>query len=210
MSGAEYKMIFVNSTDEPWYFGVYQKYPESPGLNSVAWQVRRVPPIAGSLPSAAEVNWTLNYGVCMADFDKDIKGYTGGKLQESSSLRQTSGRYTREVISLDGIPNIDTKPIGVGTADQNQTEPPAQPVTMGFTASNSMIGVQDDVAGNEETIFRVHPTYYVACYRNIVVGQLVDSGVAIGPVKVKYEAGARIAKILVSENAGGNFRLSVE
>ena len=201
-------MIFFNKTNQPWHFAIYQKYPESPGLNSVAWQVRGVPPIEGSRPSSAEVNWTLNYGLCIANFDKDIMGYTGKQFAPAN----LGNIY--EVVSLDGIPSIDTKPTGVGSPDQivlkNQTGPPAQPVTMGFTASNNIIAVQDDVGGSEETIFRVHPSYYVACYRNIVLGQLVDSGVAIGPVEVKYEAGARVAKILASEDAGGNFRLSVE
>ena len=81
---------------------------------------------------------------------------------------------------------------------------------MSFTVSDNIIAVQDDVGGNEETIFRVHPTYFVSCYRNIVLGQLVDSGVVIGPVEVKYEAGTRSAKVVASKDAAGNYRLKVE
>ena len=201
-------MIFMNATDQPWHFGVYQKNPESPGLTSVAWQVRGVPPIEGSLPSSAEVNWTLNYGICIADFDKDINGYTGKQFAPAN----LGNVY--KVITLDGIPSINTKPITVGMEDQiavkNQTGPPAQTVTMGFTVGNNIIAVQPDVGGSEQTMYRVHPTYYIACYHNIILGQLVDSGVAIGPVEVKYEAGAHAAKIIASKDASGNFRLTVE
>ena len=208
MSGTKYNMTFINATDQPWHFGVYQKNPESPGLTSVAWQVRGVPPIEGSKPSSAEVNWTLNYGICIADFDKDINGYTGKQFAPAN----LGNIY--KVITLDGIPSIDNEPIAVGMEDQivlkNQTGPPAQEVTMGFTVGNNILAVQPDVGGSQETIYRVHPTYYVACYRNIVLGQLVDSGVVIGPVEVKYEAGARAAKILASKDAGGNYRLTVE
>ena len=201
-------MTFLNATNEPWHFGVYQKSPESPGLNSVAWQVRGVPPQTGSKPSSAEVNWTLNYGICIAKFDKDFNGYTGQQFAPA----YLGNKY--EVVTDDGIPTIDTKPTGVGSPDQivlkNNTGPPAQEVTMGFTVSNNIIAAQDKVGGNESTIYRVHPTYFVACYRNIVLGQLVDSGVAIGPVEVKYEEGARHATVIASKDAGGNFRLSVE
>ena len=52
-------------------------------------------------------------------------------------------------------------------------------------------------------------TYYVACYRNIVLGQLVDEAVVIGPVEVKYEGGNNSAKVVASKDAGGNYRLSI-
>ena len=68
---------------------------------------------------------------------------------------------------------------------------------MAFTVSNNIIAVEDDVGGQQETIllYRVHPTHYVACYRNIVLGQLVDEGVVIGPVEVKYEGGAKVPRL---------------
>ena len=55
----------------------------------------------------------------------------------------------------------------------------------------------------------MHPTYYVTCYCNIVLGQLVDEGVVIGPVEVEFEGGARNAKVVASKDAAGNYRLSV-
>ena len=87
----------------------------------------------------------------------------------------------------------------MGSADQiilkNETGPPAVPLSMSFTVSNlyNIIAVEDNVGGGQETIYRVHPTYYVACYRSIKLGQLVDAGIVIGLVEVKYEGGARKA-----------------
>ena len=86
-----------------------------------------------------------------------------------------------KVVSLYSIPSIDTKPIATGSSDQivlkNHTGPYANTLTMGFTVSNNIIAVEDSVGGEQETIYRVHPTYYVACYRNIVLDQFVDEGV---------------------------------
>jgi hypothetical protein len=80
---------------------------------------------------------------------------------------------------------------------------------MGFTVSNNIIAVEDGVGGEQETIYRVHPTYYVACYRNIILGQLIDEGVVIGPVEVKFEGGAKSTKVVALKDAGGNYQLSM-
>ena len=206
--GESYEMILQNATDEPWHFAVYQKYPMSPGLTSVAWQVRGIPPKTGSVPSEANVNWNMDYGICIAKFDKNNGTYTGKQIMPANLGK------SYKVDTLDGdIPSINPSPVGQTSADmitlKNLTGPQAQSLTMGFTVSNNIIAVQDDVGGNQETIYRVHPTYYVACYRHIVLGQLVDTGVVIGPCEVKYEGGARVAKMLASKDAAGNYHLKV-
>ena len=45
------------------------------------------------------------------------------------------------------------------------------------------------VEGGESINFVVHAQYYVACYRGMKHGQLVDTGVELGPVEVKFENG---------------------
>ena len=207
MSGQEYNLTLVNSTDQPFYYGVYQKFPLSPGLVSVAWQVRGIPPQKGDLPSSAKVKWTTNYGLCIAKFDEDTRVYKG----EQFAPAYLGNEY--QVVSFEGIPSIDTKPTGVTMADEivfnNNTGPPAQTLTLGFTVCDNIIAVQDNVGGNENTEYRVHHKYYVVCYRDIVLGQLVDSTVVLGPVEVNYEGGARTARVVASKDATGNYHLNV-
>ena len=201
--GEQYRMILENGTDQPWYFGVYQK---SLGLTNVAWQVRGIPPQDGSVPSSAQVTWTLDYGLCIASFDEVEQKYTG----EQFAPANLGNMY--KVVSLDGIPSIDTKPIATVSPDQialkNNT---ANALTIGFTVGNTnIIAVEDSVGGEQETIYQVRPTYFVACYRNIVLGQLVDEGVpVIGPVEVAFECGAKSIKVVASKDEGGNYRMSV-
>ena len=149
----------------------------------------------------------MDYGLCIANFDRDQRKYTGQQFTPAN----LGNVY--KVASLDGIPSIDTKPIAIGSSDQivlkNKTGPPAIALTMGFTLSNNIIAVEDNVGGQQETIYRVHPSYYVACYRNIVLGQLVDEAVVIGPVEVTYKDGANATKVVASKDAGGNYRLNV-
>ena len=201
-----YKLIFKNATDQAWHFGVYQKIPTSPGLTNIAWQVRGVPPKKSDIPSTAQVNWTMSYGLCIADFDEDQRTFTGSQMAPAL----LGNKY--KVESLDGIPSIDTTPIATGSSDQitlkNATSP-VTPLTMGFTLGGNILCVERDVGGMEETIYRVHPTYYVACYHNIVLGQMVDEGVVIGPVEVKYDSGIRQMTVEATKDPAGNYRINV-
>ena len=83
------------------------------------------------------------------------------------------------------------------------------PLTMGFTVSNNLIAVEKEVGGQQSTIFRVHPSYYVACYRNIVLGQLVDEGVTIGPFELEYKGGVHKHTIQAYKDPSGNYYLKL-
>ena len=95
MSGTEYKMTFENSTDQPWHFGVYQKNPESPGLTSVAWQVRGVPPQEGDKPSSAQVNWTMQYGICICQFRQRLQRLHRKTICQGQSRQHIPNRFER-------------------------------------------------------------------------------------------------------------------
>ena len=200
-------MMFENATDEDWYFAVYKKFPESPGLSSIALQVRPLGKQLGSSPPpTAEVNWTMEYGLCIADFDKDQPNiYTGQQFASG----QLGKRY--QVISDEGIPTISPFSVGdTGVAQmtlQNNTSNPVTPVTMGFTMSKNIVVVEKNVGGKQTSIFRVHPTYYVACYHKIVLGQDVDMGVAIGPLEVEYTPGNFSITVQAYKTTSGNYTL---
>lgn len=61
-----YTVRFKNLTPNAYHFAVYQKYPESPGLDSIAWQVRGLGPGATN-----RADWALKYEVAIADWDAD-------------------------------------------------------------------------------------------------------------------------------------------
>ncbi len=182
-----YRITCVNSSDKSYHFGVYQAFPNSPGLRSVAWKVRGVPP-KGLVPSTADIDWTLTYGVSIAKWEPNGKAYTGQQIANA-----VLGKVYRVVMTEGDIPAIDPTPRG-NTSEgviqfKNNTD---KPLAMGFTVDGSLItGSVQDVAGGESINFDVHPcpVYYVACYRSIEEGQVVDSGIEIGPVQVKYEEG---------------------
>ena len=176
-----YQIKCLNSTDKSYFFGVYQTFPQSPGLRSVAWQVRGLPP-KGDFPSTADIDWSLSYGVSIADWDKDGKTYTGQQIVDAELGKSYQVKMTQGT-----IPAIDRNPTGsTSPGIINFTNTTPKVLNMGFTIAGNLVAVQS-VSGGETIMFDVHPTYYVACYRNIKRGQLVDSGIELKPVKVEYQ-----------------------
>ena len=175
-----YTVQFKNSTENPYHFAIYQKYPNSPGLESIAWQVR------GLAPSATNrVDWTLDYQVAIADWDSNASQYSGGQMIPAK-LGQSY-----EVVTLESdIPSINPNPTAPTGKEfiklKNNTHPPKK-VTMGFAINHKLIAAQKDVAAGEIVEFKVHPKYYIACYRAIEEGQLVSEGVMLQPVTLEFQ-----------------------
>ena len=191
-----YTVRFKNSTNSSYHFAVYQKYPDSPGLDSVAWQVRGLAPGA-----IGRVDWKLDYQVAIADWDTDNKQYSGSQLKPASLGK------VYEVITTDGdIPGINPSSIdttGPGLIQlQNKTKPP-KAVTMGFAIDQSLVVAEKKVRGGEAAEFSVHPQYYIACFRNIKHGQLVSAGIELGPVTLEFKQGYTDYTVVAAIDDGG-------
>ena len=200
----QYKIHCVNNTDENYYFGVYQDFPKSPGLQSVAWQVRKVAK-RGSHPTRADVDWVMEYGITLTDWDENLDKFTG-TLQEKAEL---GNEY--QAISDGEFQVIDPNPTGQTSKGQvvfrnNTKNPYAMDLNMGFTIDSKIIASKRDVHPNEFTLFDVHPQYFVACFRKIELGQLVDSGIALGPLEVQFVDGSTTMTVEALID-GGEYKL---
>ena len=194
--GTRYHITCVNSTDKTYFFGVYQDFPDSPGLQSIAWQVRGVPP-KGSSPSTSSIDWTIQYGVSVANWDANGKSYTGQQIVDAEL-----GFSYRVYLTQGEVPTIDPIPTGTTADGQikflNDTN---KALDLGFTLDGRLIAVQN-VSGGETINYVVHPTYYVACYRDIKQGQFVDTGVQLGPVTVAYGNGYAKCEVEAAVDGG--------
>ena len=193
MAAVEYQVQLVNSTDQAYHFAIYQKYPDSPGLQSVAWKIER-------LGHSAEetVSWKLHYSVAITNWDAKNNAYKG------KQMRPAELKKTYEVKLADGdIPDINDTPIGEAADGHvklaNNTR---ETLKMGFGIDGSLIVVQDDVRPGAASEFYVHPTYYVACYRQIKHGQMVDAGVQLDPVELQFKDGYTTYKVEAVDDAG--------
>lgn len=206
-SGTHLKLTLQNATDQSWYFGIYQDF-SSLGLTSVAWQVNRLPPTVTDIPSTDQLKWCMDFGVCIAHFDTDEEKYAETQFVPAD----LSNVY--EVVSIDGVPSISPTPVMTSTkADQillrNNTGPPAEQLTLGFTVDNKIVAIQTKLGGGQQTLYQVKTSYYIACFHNLVLGQLIDDGVVIGPVEVQYTTGKDTTTVAVLKDVAGNYQIKV-
>lgn len=194
--GVKYHIKFYNKTDTAWHWGVYQKFPTFPGL-SVVWKVRRLPPQSNS-----DVNFTLDYGTALTNWDANDKAWTGQQFR-----RAELGKVYQAKFDDVDIPSIDTTPIkNASEKDQIDVKNNTTSVlNIGFTLDGDLL-VTKNVQGGATANFEVHPTYYIALYHSIKQGQMVDSGVQLGPVELEFKNGFTNA-VVEAVNMGGTLTL---
>ena len=186
-----YSITFKNKTETAWHFGVYQKPPGSPGLTSVAWMVAPV-------PASGE-----GYGEFTLTFGTALSHNVGDVWSISQQRPAVMGKEYHVVFVDSNVPSIDPNPIG-DAGEPNQVELVNDtniPLSLGFTISGDLVVVQEDVKGNETAQFNVTPIYYIALFKSIKKGQMVDSAIVIGPVVLQYTDGYTAAEVsVVTEN----------
>ena len=191
-----YEVTFLNDSDTSYHFALYQLFPKSPGLNSVAWKVRDIPP-KGVIPSSAVVNWTMKYGVSIANWNPNGAVYTGSQV-----VAAELGKMYHVILTDGDIPAIQSDPIGDTQPGYitlvNDTNIALE---MGATIDGTIVAVQT-VDGGERMNFETVPTFYAACFRSIKVGQSVSSGIALNPVQIRFENGYTKCVVTTALNKG--------
>jgi hypothetical protein len=182
-----YYVDFVNNTDETWVFGVYQTIPEMTpkNLENVSWKQSTVP-----RGGRSGVRWTINYNVLLADYQQ-----SGGigVYYASQTLTTTLGKAW-EVVYQDNVQQLQ---------ERSGTVPPPDSVTI-YNASglpaNPGIGMdgagtvyKKNLLGNLTAVFQVTPTYWVAAFNQLQLGQVISSAVYIDPTMIVYNAPYNLA-----------------
>ena len=188
-----YYMKFVNQTNDWWHFGVYQTFPESPGLESVVWKEEGVP-----TGGQSEISWKMDYGVSITNFN--------GKNVAAKQIVSANLGCDYQVITKDGIIGIDSAAISTSEpadiiALTNNTNP-ATPVDMGFALDGAIIAFNGNVGGKQSSNYQVHSKYYVALFRDVKVGDLVTSDISVAPIVVEYQQGNTHATVTAFIDAG--------
>lgn len=147
----------------------------------------------------------MDFGICIAEFNGYEQKYTG--VQYAPAMLN----HSYEVISLDGIPSISTAAVASGKRDhllvKNKTDAPGTPLSLGFTQSGNIAAIINEVSRNQEAVYGLQPTYHIACYHNIVLGQPVDEGITMGPVEIKFDGGVYTITVDMFKDLTGNYRL---
>ncbi len=196
--GTMYEIRFKNSTPTSRHFAVYQKFPMTPGLKSIAWKVVGIPP-----NGTASTRWIMNYGVAIANWQTGPPGiYTEqqivpAKLGEGYQIIKSPGDGDIPMISPSPVREFDKQ--NADLIKLNNSTP--QKMIGGFALAGNLLAVEP-LSGGETSNFVVHPTYFVATYHSIKPGMMVDAGVQLSPVIVEFDQGATIVEVEATVDAG--------
>ena len=149
-------------------------------MDSVAWQVRGLGPGANN-----RADWSLDYQVVITKWDKNDGQYSGG--QKKTAILGQSYQVVTDGTDIPAIDRTPTGPAGKGVITLKNNTHPAKKVTMGFAIDRKLVAAEKDVDAGEIVEFKVHPKYYIACYRAIEEGQLVSEGVVLKPVTLEFQ-----------------------
>ena len=194
-----YTIQFLNTTDTDYCFFVYQKYPNSSGLQSVAWKVKKLPK---QWESRDAVQWTMEYGLATTFQLGDVFNTKQFKDVQLSSFWQLAPDSNGDT-SLQPM----TAPPGKKVPDEVMlTNSMGKNETAGFTLSDNLISVKTFNEG-ESAQFVVNKTYYVGLFRDIQVGQLLSSDIINNSVAVEFPDDFTVATV-TAFNDGGTYKLT--
>lgn len=183
-----YYVNFENDSDRTWTMAIYQKFPDSPGLDTVAWKLTSVPQQGFS-----GVTWNVSYNAALAAYHqiKPLGVYTASQALEARLGTEW------DIVFDEGVQQLNY----VGTLPENLGDHILINNRSGLTANPGvgMAGVgsafKRDVLDNASAQFKVTPVYYAALFRDVQLGEVISSNIEVGPVKLTFNAGANVANI---------------
>ncbi|CAG8548329.1 7155_t:CDS:2 [Ambispora gerdemannii] len=183
----DYFVDFINDVpDETLTFGVYQKFPNTPGIDSVAW-LRADVPESGS----AGVKFTETYCVVNADYsDDDAKG----RYKASQTFDTKLGTAWR-LIEKNGVSQFDKK-IDPSNADNLIVIKNASKTTasLGIGMSGKLSAIKRKVYVDATAAFKVTPTFYVGVFTDLEIGDIITDDVILANKKIVFD-GDNVATI---------------
>lgn len=195
-----HRVELVNNTEKCYHFAIYQRpHPKSPGLRSVAWKVRGVPP-RGVVASASFVEWKAgDYGVCIADWNKTRERY----FERQIIVARLGESYKVSTSDCDDIPSICPTSVGK-TAERciSLTNESGETLALGITLDLSMVAVQTVVHGGSLNFCAESNSFCVSCYSYIQGGQLTVLTSLLAPVDVSFDDEYEHCKVVATNHNG--------
>ncbi|CAG8441208.1 13848_t:CDS:2 [Ambispora leptoticha] len=182
-----YFIDFINEVpDDTLTFGVYQTFPNTPGIDSVAWLRADVPE-----KGIAGVKFNETYCVVNADyFDDNEKG-----RYKASQTFDTKLGTAWELIEKDGVAQFD-KRVSSSNADnliviRNSSKTTA---SLGIGLSGKLSAIKRKVYVDSVAAFKVTPTFYVGVFTDLEIGEIITDDVILANTKIVFD-GDNVATI---------------
>ena len=193
---------FKNSTDTPFYFGVFQNSPEHTGLRSLVWQVRHVP-AASMVSSIVRMDWATKYGVATAQFDSQTSKFTtqctaGAEIGHSFIVKNRNN-----VLTIDSVEELSSSasPAAEGPPQIKMINKTKKRLFFGLTLDGNLLAVSEAERGKEVT-FEISRTFHVALFRNMEAGHLATDDTYVSPTELEFPDGYGVATVDAVMSAG--------
>jgi len=182
----DYRVNFVNQTSAIWTMAVYQTLPSSVGLDSVAWKQSTAPQ-----GGRTGVQWTTIFNVALADYEQ----LGGLGVYVASQLLTTLLGKRWEVVFEQNVQHL--KP-AEGSVEPDQVlilNKSGYLANIGIGMDGSGSVFKRDVVSRGNAQFKVTPTYWVALFNQVTLGEVISGNVIVGPLEVKYPSGMTSATL---------------
>jgi hypothetical protein len=197
-----YFVNFSNMTDRTWNMAVYQTFPESPGLDSVAWKRTTVPTHGFS-----GVTWDVEYNVALADYAQTtpLGVYIASQVLDTALGSEWEVEFQDEVQQLKFVGTLGSD-LQDYIVIHNNSGLVANP---GIGMSGYGAAYQREVLSNNAAQFKVTPVYWVGLFRNVILGEVISSNVESGPLRLEFGGGNNVANI-TADRKGDAMELFIE
>jgi hypothetical protein len=197
---ARFESLFVNASPRGWTLAVYQQLPGSIGLRGVVWGQASAP--AGL---SARLTWEPAFeswlgGVREAGRERWRGGSGGRLLRAGSAWKVVAGEEGRRLEPAGAAPRDDhvvIHNVSGGLAHPTLRLPGARPVG------------PRDVPSGAAAQFHVAPHFWAALVADVVHGEVVESNVVVGPVRVEFPPGCRRVSFIAAVDETGRIELRV-
>ncbi len=179
-NSTRYTCDFENDTKETWTFCVYQTFPQSTGIQSVAWKQTTVPKSGNS-----GVEWEISYQACILNYRQS----SGKGVYKASQSLPTELGDKWKVIFEDNVQQLSqdgSAPSKNMVLIHNQSSRLAD---LGIGMDGDVAAVKPGVYSDNDAQFVVEPTYWVALFKDLEKGEVISSNQIHGPLEAKFAGG---------------------
>lgn len=176
-----YFVDFVNETDRTWTMAVYQKLPNSLGLDSVVWKKTTVP--SGG---ASGIKWDISYLVALANYKQERRDDVYKASQTKKNIKLGSEwrvDWKEGVQQLVEVGSCSSHDLIVINNDSHRF------ADVGVGMSGTPSNYKKNVPSGSGAQFKITPVYYVGLFNDVKIGTVVSSNVVVGPLKLEFEKG---------------------
>ena len=187
-AGAQsYFVDFENDSDHVWTMALFQTYPDSVGLESVAWLQARA-----ANGGESGVKWDVDYQAMLADYaQSDGRGVYKASQKKTTLLgKKWKVTYENGLQQLFEDGSAD-RPDQIVIANQS-----GERANLGIGMSGNGAVFKRNVYSGAGAQFIVKPTYWLGLFNDVVRGEVISSNVVVGPKQLVFEDGKNAATVV--------------